>query len=242
MSGDEVAELSTRIRNLAWSGLGESLDAEGCAVLPGLLTGEECAAMQALYSQAARFRKQVVMAKHGFGRGHYQYFAAPLPLEVATLREACYPPLSEVANRWQARLGDDKRYPSTLPAYLQQCAALGQALPTPLLLRYEAGDYNCLHQDLYGDEVFPLQVAVLLSRPGRDFSGGEFVMTEQRPRMQSRPIVLPFNQGDAIVFATRFRPVQGVRGTYRVAMRHGVSRLRSGERYTLGLIFHDALT
>ena len=196
--------------------------------------------MAALYTQDDLFRSRVTMARHGFGRGEYKYFAPPLPPAVARLREAFYPPLAAIANRWNARLGEDVRYPKSLRAFLARCHAAGQTRPTPLLLRYEAGDYNCLHQDIYGTHVFPLQVAFLLSWPGRDFSGGEFVLTEQRPRMQSRVEVVPLAQGDAVIFPVRHRPVRGTRRDYRVAMRHGVSRLHSGHRMTLGLIFHDA--
>ena len=223
-----------------WDAVEPELNASGCAVLPALLSPAECTAMAALYAQAEGFRSRVVMARHGYGRGEYRYFAYPLPPKVADLREQLYPPLNEVANRWQAAMGLATRFPATHAEFIARCHAAGQTRPTPLLLQYGPGDYNCLHQDLYGEQVFPLQVAVLLSEPGRDFSGGEFVLTEQRPRMQSRPEVVPLQQGDAVVFAVNQRPVQGTRGTYRVAMRHGVSRLRSGQRHTLGVIFHDA--
>lgn len=223
-----------------WAAIEAQLDDHGCAVLQGALSPAACAAMAALYTQDDLFRSRVTMARHGFGRGEYKYFAPPLPPAVARLREAFYPPLAAIANRWNARLGEDVRYPKSLRAFLARCHAAGQTRPTPLLLRYEAGDYNCLHQDIYGTHVFPLQVAFLLSRPGRDFSGGEFVLTEQRPRMQSRVEVVPLAQGDAVIFPVRHRPVRGTRGDYRVAMRHGVSRLHSGHRMTLGLIFHDA--
>nr|WP_307732696.1 2OG-Fe(II) oxygenase [Massilia agri] len=216
------------------------MDAFGCAVIPGLLSVKDCAAAAALYERPSLFRSRVVMERHGFGRGEYQYFAYPLPAPLAALRTELYPPLAAIANRWQAALGLDTRFPSEHADYLARCHAAGQLRPTPLLLRYRAGDYNCLHQDLYGELVFPLQVAVLLSRPGEDFEGGEFVLTEQRPRMQSRAEVVPLTQGDAVVFPVNQRPVQGTRGVYRVAMRHGVSRLRSGTRHTLGIIFHDA--
>ncbi|MGG7604606.1 2OG-Fe(II) oxygenase [Massilia sp. BKSP1R2A-1] len=220
--------------------VGEELDAFGCAVIPGLLAAKDCEAAAALYERPALFRSRVVMERHGFGRGEYQYFAYPLPAPLASLRTELYPPLAAIANRWQAALGSDIRFPDAHADYLARCHAAGQLRPTPLLLRYRAGDYNCLHQDLYGELVFPLQVAVLLSRPGEDFEGGEFVLTEQRPRMQSRAEVVPLKQGDAVVFPVNQRPVQGTRGVYRVAMRHGVSRLRSGTRHTLGIIFHDA--
>lgn len=216
------------------------LDTHACALLPGLLDPQACEAVAAWYDEAARFRSTVVMARHGFGRGEYRYFAYPLPEPVAGLRAALYPPLAEIANRWNAALGEPARFPPTHAEYLARCHAAGQTRPTPLLLRYCPGDYNCLHQDLYGEHVFPLQVAVLLSRPGRDFEGGEFVLTEQRPRMQSRVEVCPLCQGDAVVFPVRHRPVQGARGVYRVSLRHGVSRLRAGRRHTLGIIFHDA--
>lgn len=196
--------------------------------------------LRSLYDGDADFRSRVVMARHGFGRGEYKYFSYPLPPLIAQLREALYPPLAEIANEWNAAIGSPTRYPSTLAAFLKRCHAAGQTKPTPLLLRYGEGDYNCLHQDLYGQHFFPLQVAFLLSRPDRDFSGGEFVLTEQRPRMQSRVEVVSLSQGDAVIFPVNERPVQGAKGSYRVKMRHGVSRLRSGTRYTLGIIFHDA--
>lgn len=224
-----------------WARLGHDLDAHGCGLVPGLLDAPACDALAARYDAPADFRSTVVMARHGFGRGEYRYFAYPLPSPVAELRTALYPPLAEIANRWNAALGEPARYPETHEAFLARCHAAGQARPTPLLLRYGPGDYNCLHQDLYGEHVFPLQVAVLLSEPGRDFEGGEFVLTEQRPRMQSRAEVVPLRQGDAVVFPVRHRPVRGARGVYRVNLRHGVSRLRSGRRHTLGVIFHDAL-
>jgi hypothetical protein len=223
-----------------WQALGAELDAYGCARISGLLNPEDCAATAALYERDTLFRSTVVMARHGFGRGEYRYFAYPLPDVVQELRTALYPPLAEVANRWNAALGLPERFPEDHAAFLDRCHAAGQTRPTPLLLRYGEGDYNCLHQDLYGAHVFPLQVAVLLSEPGRDFQGGEFVLTEQRPRMQSRAEVVPLSQGDAVVFAVHHRPVTGARGPYRVNLRHGVSRLRSGSRHTLGIIFHDA--
>ena len=228
------------MKEIDWERVAEELDAFGCAVLPGLLAPQDCEAAAALYERPALFRSRVVMQQHGFGRGEYQYFAYPLPAPLEAMRSALYPPLAGIANRWHAVLGVDTRFPPTHADYLARCHAAGQSKPTPLLLRYREGDYNCLHQDLYGELVFPLQVAVLLSRPGVDFEGGEFVLTEQRPRMQSRPEVVPLGQGDAVVFAVNHRPVQGTRGVYRVAMRHGVSRLRRGLRHTLGIIFHDA--
>lgn len=238
---DAVARrCAVRVDALDWAAARTALDAEGAAVLPGLLTPSECEAAAALYDQPARFRSRVVMARHGFGRGEYQYFAYPLPSAVAALRSAFYPHLAPIANRWQAAMGLPARFPPAHDEFLARCHAAGQQRPTPLLLRYGEGDFNCLHQDLYGEHVFPLQVVVLLSEPGRDFEGGEFVMTEQRPRMQSRPMVLPLRQGDGAVFAVHHRPVQGTRGVYRVNLRHGVSRVRSGRRHTLGLIFHDA--
>ena len=224
-----------------WQRIGTQLDAYGCAVLPALLTGGECADLRGLYQQESAFRSRIVMARHGFGSGEYQYFRYPLPDTVARLRTALFPGLASIANRWNEALGETARFPQSHAAYLEQCHAGGQTKPTPLLLQYGAGDYNCLHQDLYGDLVFPLQVACLLSAPGADFTGGEFALTEQRPRRQSRVEVVPLAQGDAVVFPVRHRPVSGARGVYRVHMRHGVSRLRSGNRYTLGIIFHDAL-
>jgi hypothetical protein len=223
-----------------WQATARALDETGSAVLEHLLPPDECERLAALYPDEARFRSRVVMARHGFGRGEYKYFGYPLPEPIARLRMSLYPPLAEIANRWHDVMGIEDRFPATHGAFLARCYAAGQRHPTPLLLRYEAGDYNCLHQDLYGDQVFPLQVAILLSEPGRDFTGGEFVMTEQRPRMQSRAEVVPLRQGDAVVFAVRHRPVRGARGTYRVNLRHGVSRLRTGRRHTVGIIFHDA--
>ena len=217
-----------------------ALDAEGCAIVRGLLSSSQCREMASLYADAERFRSRVVMARHGFGRGEYQYFTYPLPEPIAELRAALYPRLAEIANRWNAAMGIATRYPEEHAEFLARCHEAGQTRPTPLLLRYGEGDYNCLHQDLYGEHVFPLQVAILLSRPGVDFEGGEFVLTEQRPRMQTRPQVLDLRQGDAAVFAVHQRPVSGTRGVYRVNMRHGVSKLRAGQRFTLGIIFHDA--
>lgn len=223
-----------------WRRVGDDLDARGCAVIEKLLTPEQCAKLAALYPDDTRFRSRVVMARHGFGRGEYKYFSYPLPQPVARLRGALYPPLSEIANRWNETMGIGVRYPAAHGEFLARCHEAGQTRPTPLLLQYVTDDYNCLHQDLYGEHVFPLQVAVLLSQPARDFTGGEFVLTEQRPRMQSRAEVVPLTQGDAVVFAVHHRPVQGTRGFYRVNLRHGVSRLRSGRRHTVGIIFHDA--
>jgi hypothetical protein len=223
-----------------WTDVEQQLDAHGAAILEGLLDADECTAVAALYRDPSRFRSRVVMARHGFGRGEYQYFAYPLPEAVSRLRSALYPRLVPIANRWHERMGLPTRFPADHASFIARCHAAGQSRPTPLLLQYGPGDHNCLHQDLYGEQVFPLQVVVLLSEPGRDFSGGEFVMTEQRPRMQSRPMVLPLRQGDAAVIAVHQRPVQGARGAYRVNLRHGVSEVRSGQRHTLGIIFHDA--
>jgi uncharacterized protein len=232
--------LSNRIASVDWGAVEEQLDAQGSAVIEGLVTPDECAALAGLYPHDAAFRSRVVMARHGFGRGEYRYFAYPLPDFVATLRTEVYPHLAPIANEWHAAMGLAARFPDRHAAFVERCHAAGQRKPTPLLLQYGPDDYNCLHQDLYGEHVFPLQLVVLLSEPGRDFSGGEFVMTEQRPRMQSRPQVLPLRQGDAAVIAVHHRPVQGTRGVYRVNLRHGVSRVRSGQRHTLGVIFHDA--
>ena len=223
-----------------WTGVERSLDADGHAVLPGLLTLTQCRQLAARYAREDGYRSKVVMARHGFGRGEYKYFAYPLPPLLEYLRHALYPRLVPTATRWNRQLRIDVAYPATLEAFLQRCHRAGQTRPTPLLLQYGEGDYNCLHQDLYGEHVFPLQVVLLLPEPGRDFEGGEFVMTEQRPRMQSRPMVLAMRQGDAAVIAVSQRPVQGTRGVYRVTMRHGVSRVRIGLRHTAGIIFHDA--
>lgn len=229
-----------RLQVFDWAGVADDLDAQGCAMLEALLSPQECRALADLYADDRLFRSRVVMGRHGFGRGEYKYFGYPLPDTVASLRSAIYPRLSPIANRWNATMGIEVRYPGTHTEFIERCHAAGQPRPTPLLLQYGADDYNCLHQDLYGEHVFPLQVAILLSEPERDFSGGEFVLTEQRPRMQSRPQVVPLRQGDAVVFAVHQRPVQGTRGSYRVNLRHGVSRIRSGHRHTLGIIFHDA--
>jgi uncharacterized protein len=234
------ADAASRASALDWPRIAEELDAQGCAVIERLLSPDECRSVAELYPRDDRFRSRVVMARHGFGRGEYKYFAYPLPELIAGLRTALYPPLAEVADRWNEAMGIDVRYPPDHAGFLERCHRAGQLRPTPLLLRYGPGDHNCLHQDLYGEHAFPLQVAVLLSEPGEDFTGGEFVLTEQRPRMQSRPEVVPLRRGDAVVFAVHHRPVQGTRGTYRVNLRHGVSRLRSGRRHTLGIIFHDA--
>jgi hypothetical protein len=241
MTGDRSTELAAmRVGGADWPRIEAALDAQGWAVLPGLLTPDECARMAALWDEPDRFRSRVVMARHGFGRGEYRYLAYPLPDLVEALRTALYPPLAGIANRWNEHLGVADRFPARHEDYLDRCRAADQAKPTPLLLRYGPGDYNCLHQDLYGAESFPLQAAILLSRPRADFEGGEFLLTEQRPRMQSRGTVVPIGQGDAVVFAVAQRPVKGSRGWYRTNMRHGVSTVRSGERTTLGVIFHDA--
>ena len=232
--------IAARVDAIDWPRATNDLDAQGCAVLKDLLSPEECAALAALYPDDTSFRSKVVMGRHGFGRGEYKYFSYPLPDLIAALRPALYVQLTSVANRWNETMGIDVRYPEAHEAFLKRCHDAGQTRPTPLLLQYGADDYNCLHQDLYGEHVFPLQVAILLSEPGRDFEGGEFVLTEQRPRMQSRPEVVPLRQGDAVAFAVHHRPVQGTRGAYRVNLRHGVSRIRSGHRHTVGVIFHDA--
>ena len=229
-----------RIGSLDWQRAAQDLDAQGSAVLGGLLSPGECQDLISLYEKDELFRSRVIMARHGFGRGEYKYFEYPLPPLVAELRTTLYPRLAPVANRWNAAMGIDVRYPEDHVEFLQRCHGAGQTKPTPLLLKYEKDDYNCLHQDLYGEHVFPIQVAFVLSQAGKDFTGGEFILTEQRPRMQSRPEVVSLQQGDAVAFAVHHRPVAGTRGTYRVNMRHGVSRLRSGRRHTLGIIFHDA--
>jgi uncharacterized protein len=233
----------TKKQNLAaldWGHITSALDERGHTVIPRLLPTAECMALARTYLDDTKFRSRVVMARHGFGRGEYKYFSAPLPPTIAALRTALYPPLAEIANRWNAAMGLAISYPADHAAYLGRCHRDGQTRPTPLLLRYEAGDYNCLHQDLYGEHVFPLQATILLSTPAQDFTGGEFVLTEQRPRMQSRVEVVPLEQGDCVLFPVRHRPVQGTRGVYRVTMRHGVSRIHRGLRFTAGIIFHDS--
>jgi hypothetical protein len=240
MTAGAAVAAPDRVSGLAWGDIAAELDAHGCAVVSGLLSAEQCGALAATYADDARFRSRVVMARHGFGRGEYKYFAHPLPEVVVALRHALYPPLARIANTWNAAMSVDVRYPDELAAFLARCHRAGQRHPTPLLLRYGRGDYNCLHQDVYGEHVFPLQLTLLLSVPGADFSGGEFVLTEQRPRMQSRVEVVPLGQGDAVIFPVRHRPVRGARGAYRVTMRHGVSRIRAGQRVTAGIIFHDA--
>ena len=232
--------IGPRIDAVDWARVAVELDAQDSAVIEHLLTPGECASLVSLYRSDAAFRSRVVMARHGFGRGEYKYFAYPLPAVVANLRTVLYPSLAPIANRWNEAMRIDVRFPARHEEFLERCHAAGQRRPTPLLLQYGADDYNCLHQDLYGAQVFPLQITILLSEPGRDFDGGEFVMTEQRPRMQSRPHVVPLRQADAVVFAVDQRPVRGARGFYRVNLRHGVSRVRTGHRHTAGIIFHDA--
>jgi hypothetical protein len=231
---------AAKIAALDWSRIGDDLDGAGAARTGPVLAPAECAELAALYADDAHFRSRIIMARHGFGSGEYKYLSYPLPDAVGQLRAAFYPHLAEVANRWAQSLGNANTFPTQLDAMLGRCHAAGQTKPTPLMLSYQAGDYNCLHQDLYGDHVFPLQVVILLSEPGRDFDGGEFVLVEQRPRMQSKVEVVSLHQGEAAIFATRERPRQGTKGVYRVQLRHGVSRIRAGERKTLGLIFHDA--
>ncbi|HEY6434283.1 MAG TPA: 2OG-Fe(II) oxygenase [Acetobacteraceae bacterium] len=239
-TNEPAPEVAARIAGLDWPALSRELDEFGCARTGPLLSPAECIALAGQYGSDELFRSRVVMARHGFGRGEYKYYAYPLPQPIQSLREGLYARLAPVANRWQAALGATHGFPPEHSAYIEQCHAAGQTRPTPLLLQYGTGDYNCLHQDLYGDLFFPLQVAFLLSSPGQDFTGGEFVLVEQRPRMQSRAEVVSLMQGEGVIFAVNHRPVQGTRGHYRVAMRHGVSRLRSGRRLTLGVIFHDA--
>jgi uncharacterized protein len=232
--------IAERIATFDWQRIAANLDAHGCAVADAVLAPAECQVLRESYAEEGMFRSRIVMAHHGFGRGEYKYFAYPLPTVVASLRRVLYPPLASIANRWNETLGIDVCYPDEHAALLERCHGAGQTRPTPLLLRYGVGDYNCLHQDLYGEHVFPLQVAFLLSVPGHDFTGGEFVLTEQRPRQQSRAEVVPLSQGDGVIFPVQHRPVQSTKGWYRVNLRHGVSRVRSGQRHTLGIIFHDA--
>jgi len=236
-----AAENGAERRNaLDWRRISQELDNQGSVVLEGLASADECRALAAMYFKDEFFRSRVVMGRHGFGRGEYKYFSYPLPDVIAELRAGLYPRLAPVANRWNAAMGIEIRYPEKHAEFIRRCHDAGQVRPTPLLLQYREGDYNCLHQDLYGEHVFPIQVAILLSEPSRDFTGGEFVLTEQRPRMQSRVEVVPLRQGDAVAFAVHHRPIKGTRRFYRVNLRHGVSRLRSGCRHTLGIIFHDA--
>ena len=234
------SSLTKRVTGRDWSAIAGDLDKHGAAIIDRLLTPDECVKLAKSYPDDAQFRSRIIMSRHGFGRGEYKYFAYPLPGVIASLREALYPPLTGIANRWNEALGERLRYPDAHSAFLDRCHKAGQNRPTPLLLQYGEGDYNCLHQDIYGEHVFPLQVAILLSAPGQDFTGGEFVLTEQRPRMQSRAEVAPLLQGDGVIFPVHHRPVQGTRGVYKVNLRHGVSRVRSGHRHTLGIIFHDA--
>jgi uncharacterized protein len=238
--GSAAAPEEPRVAAYDWPALTGELDNYGCAVLPKLLSREECHSIAALYADESRFRSHIHMARHGFGKGEYRYFKYPLPDLLGGLRKALYSRLAAVANEWNGRMGVDDRYPDDHASFLRLCHDAGQTRPTPLLLQYVPGDFNCLHQDLYGDLAFPVQVAILLSEPGMDFTGGEFVLTEQRPRMQSRAEVVPLGQGDAVIFAVHNRPVRGARGNYRVNLRHGVSRIRSGTRHTVGIIFHDA--
>jgi uncharacterized protein len=238
--GGGAPSVEQRASAADWDAINAALDDHGFAVMTGLLDGKACGAIARLYTEDERFRSHIHMARHGFGRGEYKYFAYPLPDAVAALRTTLYPPLAAIANRWNEALGEPSRFPLRHSDFRKRCHDAGQTRPTPLLLKYEAGDYNCLHQDLYGEHVFPLQATILLSEPGEDFTGGEFVLTEQRPRMQSRASVIPLRRGDAVVFAVSYRPVRGVKGSYRVNLRHGVSAVRSGSRYTLGIIFHDA--
>jgi hypothetical protein len=235
-----VSSPEARIASYDWPALAGELDNYGCAVLRKLLSPQECHTMAALYPDESHFRSHIHMARHGFGKGEYRYFKYPLPEILDAIRSALYPPLAGLANEWNVRMGIDERYPDQHAAFLKRCHDAGQTRPTPLLLQYVPGDFNCLHQDLYGDLAFPIQVAMLLSEPGQDFTGGEFVLTEQRPRMQSRVEVVPLRQGDAVAFAVHNRPVRGSKGNYRVNLRHGVSRVRTGMRHTVGIIFHDA--
>ena len=240
VSKEPVPDIEARMEALDWQSHAKSLDTDGCATMRSVLTPEECEELVRIYQVDDQFRNRVMMARHSFGRGEYKYFAYPLPEMVSSLRTALYSRLSPIANRWNKALGVAVRYPEKHAVFLHHCHRDGQKKPTPLLLQYKAGDYNCLHQDLYGEHVFPLQVAFLLSAPGQDFTGGEFVLTEQRPRMQSRAEVVPLGQGDGVIFPVHHRPVRGSRGFYRVKLRHGVSRVRFGHRHTLGIIFHDA--
>jgi len=240
-SEGSATAIQGRVDEVDWTKVYADLDAQGWAIVPKLLSREEADSIAGLYHQEQGFRSQVIMSRHGFGRGEYKYFSYPLPPLIQALRMATYPHLVPIANQWHERMGKEVRFPHDYAAFLERCHQAGQIRPTPLLLAYALEDYNCLHRDLYGEHVFPIQIAILLDQPGEDFEGGEFVMTEQRPRMQSRPMVLPLRQGDAAVIAVHRRPVQGTRGVYRVNMRHGVSRVRSGHRHTAGIIFHDAM-
>ena len=236
-----TATITKRIGAVDWAAVATALNSQGWAVIPKLLAGAECDEIAGMYAGGDEaFRSRIIMGRHGFGQGEYRYFAYPLPFLIQDLRTAIYPQLAPIANHWNERMGIDVRFPKTHAEFLERCHAAGQRRPTPLLLQYGPGDYNCLHQDLYGEHVFPLQVTALLSKPGEDFQGGEFVLTEQRPRMQSRAAVVPLSKGDVVAFAVNSRPHKGTRGDYRVALRHGVSQLREGRRHTLGIIFHDA--
>jgi hypothetical protein len=239
-SPSDASDMLDRITRLEWASIAVELDIHGYSVIGPLISPAQCTALAAMYGAAGTFRSRVVMASHGFGRGEYQYFSYPLPPLIESLRTALYPPLAEIANRWNQAMNIDVRYPREHQAFLKRCHNAGQSKPTPLLLRYKIDDYNCLHQDLYGEHVFPLQITTLLGNPGIDFTGGEFMLVEQRPRMQSRAEVVALGHGQSVIFTVHHRPVQGTRGMYRVNMRHGVSRLRSGERYAVGIIFHDA--
>ena len=235
-----INSIAERVEAVSWQQVSRQLDAEGNAIIPSILSPDECDKIRGLYEKKNIFRSNIVMERHGFGRGEYRYFSYPLPDVIAVLRTSIYPHLVPIANSWNETLKIEVRYPTKHADFIDRCHRAGQEKPTPLLLKYGTDDYNCLHQDLYGPHVFPLQVAILLSEPDQDFTGGEFVMTEQRPRMQSRPMVVPLHKGDGVVFAVHNRPAEGKKGRYRVNLRHGVSRLRSGSRYTLGIIFHDA--
>jgi hypothetical protein len=235
-----IPPLTARVAGQDWTRIAGDLDADGCTTIPNLVSTSECDALAALYTEETGFRSRVIMARHGFGKGEYRYFRYPLPALVGELRTHAWTPLASIANRWNEVMNVDVRYPDAHADFIARCHDAGQTRPTPLMLDYKAGDYNCLHQDLYGEHVFPLQMAILLSEPQKDFDGGEFVLTEQRPRMQSRVHVVPLRKGDAVIFAVHRRPVMGARGYYRVNMRHGVGRVRSGHRRTLGIIFHDA--
>lgn len=235
-----IKSIAERVEGVGWEEVSRDLDAEGSAVIKGVLAPDECDEVRRLYDNDSLFRSRVVMERHGFGRGEYRYFRYPLPELIRDLRTSIYPYLRPIANKWNEEMGVDIKFPPTHAEYIRRCHEAGQDKPTPLILKYGSDDYNCLHQDLYGEHVFPLQIAVLLSEPEKDFTGGEFVMTEQRPRMQSRPMVVPLRKGDGVVFGVHHRPVRGKKSVYRVNLRHGVSRIRSGNRYTLGIIFHDA--
>lgn len=232
--------IQARVEAVDWTKVHSDLDAQGWAIVPRLLTPEEANSIAGLYQQEQGFRRQIIMAQHGYGRGEYKYFSYPLPPLIEALRTATYRRLVPIANRWHERMGNEVRFPREHAAFLDRCHQAGQVRPTPLLLEYTADDYNCLHRDLYGEHVFPIQIAILLDQPGEDFEGGEFVMTEQRPRMQSRAMVLPLRKGDAAVFAVNSRPIKGARGDHQVKLNHGVSKLHSGKRHTVGIIFHDA--